>query len=298
MNPRPARDLPRRGGTIAVATSGTLHSSRADRPLIDALTRDGRTVVSAHWDDPQVDWSSFAACVVRSTWDWHLTPDRFTAWIRQAASVTRMFNDAPTLLWGLDKRYLLALAAAGVPVVPTVLVEFHARPSIPAIAAERGWERFVVKPTHGASAYRTQLIDPARHDVDAWSSANADLAGDVLIQPMVDSVQTLGEVSVVLVAGNPTHAIRKVPAAGDFRVQVEHGGQEQLEPITPDQHRAATLCLAAIPHKPTYARIDMMTAPSGALWISECEVVEPELFLDRCPSAAETLAAEILRQLD
>jgi glutathione synthase/RimK-type ligase-like ATP-grasp enzyme len=282
---------------VAVATSGTAHGDRADRPLIAALERAGCAAAAKRWDDPGVDWSAFAACVVRSTWNWHLEPDRFREWIRRVSGGTLLLNDAATLLWGLNKRYLLDLEAAGVPIVPTVVVGASDRSLIPAIAARKAWGRFVVKPTLGASAYRVQVIEPKREDANAWARNNGDFPGPVLVQPYVDSVRTAGEVSVVVIDGHPSHAVRKVPAAGDFRVQVEFGGREELVPISPGHRQAAERCYAAIPGRPIYARIDLVESPDQLLWVSECEVVEPELFLDRCPEAAERLAGAVLGRI-
>ncbi len=52
---------------------------------------EGSTVV---WDDPRVDWSSFDAAVVRSTWDYIERRDEFVAWAHRAGAATRLFNPA------------------------------------------------------------------------------------------------------------------------------------------------------------------------------------------------------------
>jgi len=291
------RSLRKRGGAIAIATSGTAHGERADRPLLEALARAGCSPVSAVWDNPKIDWSAFAACVVRSTWNWHLSPGTFVDWIQRVSESTLLFNAPTTLRWGLDKRYLLALEAKGVAVVPTVLVGTNELRSIPSVAAERGWDRYVVKPTIGASAYQARLIDASGDDSSAMDRGVSGAPAPALVQPFVASVQTAGEVSIMVIDGRPTHAVQKVPAPGDFRVQAEFGGKERLVEIRPEHRRATELCLAAMLELPTYARLDMMTAPSGDVWISECEVVEPELFLDLCPAASELLADAIVRRL-
>ena len=56
-------------------------------------------------------------------------------------------------------------------------------------------------------------------------------AGDALVQQYVPAIESEGEWSVVLVDGVVAHALRKRPAAGDYRVQEEWGGStERVEP--------------------------------------------------------------------
>ena len=43
------------------------------------------------------------------------------------------------------------------------------------------------------------------------------------MQPFIENIQTEGEYSLFFFNGEYSHAILKTPAAGDFRVQEEHG---------------------------------------------------------------------------
>src|SRR5687768_3441417 len=71
------------------------------------------------WDDPGVDWSE-GLVAVRSTWDYETRREEFLQWAR---SVPRLLNSAEVFAWNTDKAYLTELAATGVPVVPTLVVE-------------------------------------------------------------------------------------------------------------------------------------------------------------------------------
>ena len=66
--------------------------------LIDALRRLGVAAAHAAWDDPTVDWASFALTVVRSTWDY---PERvaFTLTLRRAIGLEA--DDTEPLAWAL-----------------------------------------------------------------------------------------------------------------------------------------------------------------------------------------------------
>ncbi len=61
-------------------------------------------------------------CVIRSTWNYVRNYARFLGWVESCAAVTRLWNPAAIVRWNSHKRYLLELAEAGLPVVPTRLV--------------------------------------------------------------------------------------------------------------------------------------------------------------------------------
>ena len=46
----------------------------------------------------------------------------------------------------------------------------------------------------------------------------------MLLQPFQQSVLEQGEISLMVMDGRVSHAIRKTPKANDFRVQDDHGG--------------------------------------------------------------------------
>ena len=115
-----------------------------------------------------------------------------------------MVNPTSLLRWNMHKGYLADLAARGVVVVPTELLAKGSTRSIADLLADRGWSRVVVKPAIGASARETVSVD----GVDAASLAAADAhvrrlveREDVLVQPFAASIQTNGEVSVVVIGG-------------------------------------------------------------------------------------------------
>src|SRR5204862_3736273 len=108
--------------------------------------------------------------------------------------------------------------------------------------------------------------------------------GDALVQPFVHEVEH-GEVSLMYFGGVLSHAVRKRPGAGDFRVQAEHGGSVQAHVPTDAEREVARAALAAVPVAATYARIDLVTTAGGPL-LMEAELIEPELFLPFAAGAA------------
>src|SRR3954471_13857991 len=88
--------------------------------LLASLRERGVDPAWARWDDPSVDWAAADLVAVRSTWDYHRRGEGVLAWGR---SVPRLLNGAEVMAWNANKAYLRELAAAGLPVVPTELVD-------------------------------------------------------------------------------------------------------------------------------------------------------------------------------
>ena len=89
---------PRLDVTIA-AHAELADGTTDDRLLAEALVAAGARVRVAVWNDTRVDWSEAARTVIRSTWDYHLRPDEWFAWLETAGRVTRFVNPAAVLRW-------------------------------------------------------------------------------------------------------------------------------------------------------------------------------------------------------
>jgi glutathione synthase/RimK-type ligase-like ATP-grasp enzyme len=119
--------------------------SESDRLVKSALEARGVEARAQPWSDLAQDFRGFDAVILRSNWDYHFAPDEFQAWLDRWESAGVHIWNPPTLVrWNMSKRYLLDLAAAGVAVVPTVILED--RPErLPALLRERGWSSAVVR---------------------------------------------------------------------------------------------------------------------------------------------------------
>jgi glutathione synthase/RimK-type ligase-like ATP-grasp enzyme len=183
------------------------------------------------------------------------------------------------------------LHARGAPVVPTVVLLGGSAASLDGICDAQGWNAVVVKPavaSGGKGARRADVGDPgAQSHLDVLL-----MQGDVLVQQVVPAVADAGEWSVVLVDGQVTHALRKWPAPGDYRVQDEWGGRTELAPPSAGLADFAARVHDALPTPPMYARIDVVTMAGG--WhVMEVEVTEPALWLDLAPATTRLLADSI-----
>lgn len=297
---------------IALATCRTLPPhERDDLPLLAAFRELGVSVEQPNWDDPAVEWSSFDAVLIRTTWDYQTKHAQFVAWAERAATCTTVFNPAPLVGWNTHKRYLRELAEHGVPLAETEWFAAGHSHDLAAVVRRRGISRGFLKPLVGANAHNTLRFD-ARSEVEL-AAAQAHLASltsrvDMMLQPYLESVEREGEISAIFFDGALSHAVRKVPAAGDYRVQDDWGAHD--EPIVLDgdaldvcertfagmaacfERRGWDIALPLL-----YARVDLLRDAAGRWVLNELEVVEPSLFFRHGPAAAQMLAGALLRRL-
>ena len=127
------------GRPLRIATCTRLPEIDADAgPLAAALAAHGFAAELLAWDDPGVDWDAPVPTILRSTWNYALDVTAFLAWIDRVAVAGPLWNPPDVVRANVHKRYLLALAARGVPVVPTRLIERGAAVPVAALAADLG----------------------------------------------------------------------------------------------------------------------------------------------------------------
>ena len=283
---------------VLLATCADLPAGDEDAPLLlAALEEAGVAARWAVWDDPEVDWTA-GLTVLRSTWDYTHHRSKFLDWVR---GLPRVANDAPLVEWSTDKAYLVDLAAAGVPTVPTE-VAAPGQP-LPEFTTE-----VIVKPSVGAGSRGVGRFTPDRIGEAREHAERLHAAGrTVLVQPYLHGVDDTGEAALLYFDGAFSHAITKgamIPAATAH--PVEGGSLFIEENITPRTASAAEQAVgdAAVAYvrdrfggDPLYARVDLLPGPDGPV-VVELELVEPSLFLqhDGDGRAAARFAAAVRKR--
>jgi glutathione synthase/RimK-type ligase-like ATP-grasp enzyme len=278
---------------IAFATSAADHRlTDDDRLAFEPLAELGIAVDPLVWDDPAaLEAEGFEGIVIRSCWDYHLKADAFSrrveAWARNGV---RLWNPARVVLWNLHKRYLLDLAARGARIPRTIVIP---RGGDPEAAAELDGRARVVKPAVSLNGHDTFLVGAADDALARDEVRELAAAGDVIVQEFVPEVQGGGEVSLVFFGGAFSHAIRKRPRAGEFRVQMEYGGSREPFRPAPELVQQAAAILAMAGETLLYARVDGVEV-GGELVLMELEVIDPFLYLGYAEGAPQRFA-EALR---
>jgi hypothetical protein len=266
-----------------------------DRGIVDALRRLGLTARPQIWTDDRVDWSAARAVVVHSTWDYHLSPERFLAWAERVASVASLYNPLSMLRWNAHKRYLRDLERQGVAVTPTVWTSPAERFDLADVLRERNWSRAVVKPAISAGANETHVIDAeALHDL-APRLARLAAEHELMIQPYLTAFETEGERSYVYFDGELSHVVHRPPTL----MSAVRGYTEPYAADAYDAHEVdlAERVMEALEERPLYARVDIATDNDGVSRLQELELVEPALFTSLAPGSVDRLAQAIAARL-
>jgi glutathione synthase/RimK-type ligase-like ATP-grasp enzyme len=173
-------------------------------------------------------------------------------------------------------------------VVPTRIVA-RGDGADPVLAGYADDDVVVIKPAVSAGALDTERLAAGSPRAAAHLERLA-AEGDVLVQPFLPQVHQ-GEISLVHFDGRFSHAVRKVPAAGDYRVHEYYGGTTRRHRPSTAELRLAEQVLAAAPAPTAYARIDLVAGSgSDGPLVMEAELIDPELFLRHEPKAAQRFA--------
>jgi hypothetical protein len=296
---------------LALATrSGLPDWEVDDRHLHAVLRARGVAFEQPVWDDPGIDWARYDAVLIRTTWDYQDKLPAFLDWSRRIGAATRLDNPVAVVQWNTHKHYLRELQAAGVALAPT---RWLARGTAVDVADELGAlgsrEGFL-KPCVGSTARETLRFAA---DAAGLAAAQAHVDRllpheDLMLQPFLHSVTERGEWSAIFVGGRITHCVRKIPVAGDYRVQDDFGARDESHVPTSAERAAAAAALATAQHLLVrsgrlpapdllYARADFLWDDGGGAVLTELELVEPSLFFRHAPVAAELLATAWLARV-
>ena len=257
-----------------------------DRLLIPAFERLGARAISVAWDGACVDWLEFDHIVLRSCWDYHLRLKEFLKWLQHLEDVgVRLSNSARLVRWNADKKYLKEMQERGARIPPTYWIEEGEERDVGTLLRTHGWETAVAKPTVSASAHGLERVF-----ID--NPATKVIRGPAMVQPFLPEVAIEGEWSLIFLGGKYSHAVLKLPAAGDFRVQWEFGGSATSAEPNPCVLEAANRIIAMLAETPDYARVDGIIH-DGEFVLMEIELIEPVLFLG-LGGAADRFAEVIL----
>lgn len=271
----------------------------SDWTLVAPLQQKGITAVCAAWDDPQVDWKQFQALILRACFNYFRKPDLFRQWIAAMESAgIPLFNSPDIVRWNMDKHYLQDLAQQGVPTVPTIWLAQGMSVNLGRLMDQQGWSQLVMKPSVSAGAANTWLISHAEVSAKQTEFATLLQQMDWMAQPFMSSIQQ-GEWSLIYFKGEYSYTLLKKPAAGNIFVQHHHGGTAEIA-TPPDGFVEQGLVLlqkveeiVGVPASDLlYARIDGLNE-NGILTLMELELIEPYLYLELVPSAAQQFAQAI-----
>ncbi|SER68066.1 hypothetical protein SAMN04487983_102060 [Streptomyces sp. yr375] len=274
-----------------------------------ALAERGVRAHLVHLDDVDaVDWSGVGLVNVRMCRGYHTDPD-FLARLERLHDVLRelpqgpipLANSLPLLRGAVDKgRYLRLLAdKAGIGLIPTRWLPRGTDLRIAELLDDTGWDDVVIKPTVSAGSWRTVRISrTGRSTSDSHFILEASRGGtppyeeqlrqlltthDLFAQRFLPSVLDQGELSLVFLGGQFSHAVRKtVGQDGGWWAHERFGGiNHRVQPTDEEYAWGAEIHRALERHygRLWFGRIDGIRDENGDLRLLECELAIPRLLL-------------------
>ena len=143
----------------------------------------------------------------------------------------------------------------------------------------------MLKPCFGAEGHGVTRF--SKRDTTYAASVLRELLrmSDVLLQAYVPAVEQ-GEYSAVFIGNEYSHCVKKTPRKGDFRSNYSFGAREELIELQPELRTEVTQIYKKCAIESLYARFDFVLAKTGII-LMELELIEPYLFMDVQPAAAQ-----------
>ena len=272
---------------ILIATCKQLPSfEKDDEPLYECLLQNGASFSIVPWDEIH-EADGFDACLIRTTWDYVERQEEFLDWVSMISTKVVLVNPAELIRWNIDKRYLQYFHERGVPIAPTIWMDTPL--DLKEMMREKTWEKGFIKPVIGACA-----VDTFRFSMDNIEEAQRFLdetatQQKMMLQPYLHRVETLGEYSAIYFGECFSHAVRKIPVPGDYRVQDDYGASDERIEASDELRELAELVISQIPYPWLYARVDALVMDDDTWVLNELEMIEPSLFFRHAEQAPQSL---------
>ena len=115
----------------------------------------------------------------------------------------------------------------------------------------------------------------------------------MLLQEFIPEISIVGETSFIFFNKKFSHCVNKKPIVGDFRVQSQFGGLYTLAHPNQNLIEKAQKIIDTFHEDLLYARVDCIILDSKLL-LMEVECLEPDLYFELCPEAAQTFIQTIV----
>ena len=264
-----------------------------DELLQTALEEKGLMVCKRDWADKHFDWTKTKYAIFRTTWDYFEKFEEFFSWLEITKHKTTFINSTEIINWNIDKHYLQDLEKNGINIAPTLFVEKGDKITLQELFDKTNCKEAVIKPAISGAARHTYRITP-NNCLDYGNIFQQLIKKEcMLFQEFLQNITKMGEISLIMIGGKYTHAVKKIAMKDDFRVQDDHGGKVEKYSPTKEEITFAEDCLITSPFAPIYARVDIVYDNNNKPSLSELELIEPELWFRNYHKSAELLAKEI-----
>lgn len=263
-----------------------------DHLLIKELKDNGYEAKEVSWH-LEHNWQEFDLVIVRTPWDYSAHKDQFVEVLTKIDQATTLLNPLKIMLWNMEKTYLKELQDKGINTIPTIWLKNSQALDYQELSKKLGTKKIIIKPSVGAGS---EGLIKAESPYDLKNLPDALTRSPYyMAQPFIEGVLK-GEESYFFFNGKFSHAIKKIPRHGDFRVQPVFGSEVIPLEITPEKHQNCLKILNSLETLPFYARLDFLSDEND-FYLIELEMIEPHLYLSWDENAAKNLVNEIAKVL-
>ena len=253
-------------------------------------------VVKKAWDSLNFNWSETKFAIFRSTWDYFDKFKDFKTWLEKVKEETTFINSYELINWNLDKKYLIELNKKGVNIPTSEIITKEDNLNLESLFKKHDFSEAIIKPTISGAARETYKISKNNFHEYEKKFFNLKSKEDLIFQEFLSNIISKGEISLIFIGENYTHAVKKIAKEGDFRVQDDHGGSVEVYDASKEEILFAQNCLAKCPILPVYSRVDIIYDNENEISLGEIELIEPELWFRNNKTAAKLLAKVISKK--
>ena len=264
-----------------------------DKILQNALENKGLKVCRKNWANKNFNWRLCKYAIFRSTWDYFEKFDEFFTWIKNTEKKTNFINSSNIIKWNIDKNYLKYLENKTINITPTIFIN-KKETTLKKLLKLTKWKEAVIKPAISGAARHTYRINNKNYAKYESIFQKLIKKESMLFQEFMNNIPVKGEISLIMIGGKYTHAVKKNAKSGDFRVQDDHGGTVEIYEANSVEINFAEKCINKCPFFPIYARVDIAYDNKNNPALMELELIEPELWFRNNEESAIILAEEIL----
>jgi glutathione synthase/RimK-type ligase-like ATP-grasp enzyme len=279
---------------IAILTCQKLPDlTKNDQLLIPALAKVTITATTVIWDDKTVDWTNFDYLIFRNTWDYFEKEAEFNLWLEHIEQLgIKTLNPIAIIKKNKHKFYLREMEKQGIKILPTIFIDKTDQLDLDKSMPSH-WKKAVIKPAFSAGSYQTEVFESI--DIQKINTCYKEVASEkeLLLQEFMPEIQTLGETSIIFFNKKFSHAVNKKPITGDFRIQVQFGGQYTLVQPSAELVEKAQQIVNTFDGELLYARVDGIVI-NNELHLMEVECIEPDLYFNLSEGSLERFVSAIV----
>lgn len=266
---------------------------QTDQFLIPELAKHTITAKAIVWDDETINWNHFDYLIFRNTWDYFEKEEQFNIWLDYIQSNgIKTLNAIEIIQKNKHKFYLRELENQGIKILPTVFIDKTTTLNLKEIIP-KNWTKAVIKPAYSGGAYLTKVFE-----IDQLEQINLQYQSiasekELLLQEFRPEIVSEGETSFIFFNKKFSHCVNKKPADGDFRVQIQFGGNYVSVEPNQDLINQAQAVVNTFSEKLLYARVDGIII-NNQLHLMEIECIEPDLYFNNSEGSQQRFVNAIL----